>query len=231
MREYSPKRRTALVLAGSGTSGAYHAGVLKALDESGVKLDLVVGSGWARWRPPSPPWPAAAPLRRGRLLGGVSWDAFFRLRPALRVAILLLACSFGVFLLPVVLALMAGLLFPLLPDRRPRRARLTARVRRVSGRARPWCARRTWPRSPCRSSCCARWPSGPPGRGAARRRRLPRRFECAPRPAPGAGPPAAGLWEVARGPPSRRARLRRRSWAASTWPCSPRTSGSRASAS
>src|SRR5439155_16945246 len=45
MREYSPKRRTALVLAGSGTSGAYHAGVLKALDESGVKLDLVVGSG------------------------------------------------------------------------------------------------------------------------------------------------------------------------------------------
>ena len=45
MREYSPRRRTALVLTGSGTSGAYHAGVLKALDESGVKLDLVVGSG------------------------------------------------------------------------------------------------------------------------------------------------------------------------------------------
>ena len=45
MREYSPKRRTALVMSGSGTSGAYHAGVLKALDESGVKVDLVVGSG------------------------------------------------------------------------------------------------------------------------------------------------------------------------------------------
>ena len=45
MKEYSPKRRTALVLTGSGTSGAYHAGVLKALDESGVKIDLVVGSG------------------------------------------------------------------------------------------------------------------------------------------------------------------------------------------
>ena len=41
MREYSPRRRTALVLTGSGTSGAYHAGVLKALDESGVKLDLI----------------------------------------------------------------------------------------------------------------------------------------------------------------------------------------------
>ena len=45
MRDYSPRRRTAVVLAGSGTSGAYHAGVLKALDESGVKVDLAVGSG------------------------------------------------------------------------------------------------------------------------------------------------------------------------------------------
>src|SRR4029450_527978 len=33
--------------------------------------------------------------------------------PAARVTILLLACSFGVFLLPVVAALVAGLLFPL----------------------------------------------------------------------------------------------------------------------
>src|SRR2546425_10184978 len=45
MREYSPKRRTALVLTGSGASGAYHAGAMRALDESGVKVDLVVGSG------------------------------------------------------------------------------------------------------------------------------------------------------------------------------------------
>ena len=45
MRDYSPKLRTALVLAGTGAAGAYHAGVLKALDESGVKVDVVVGSG------------------------------------------------------------------------------------------------------------------------------------------------------------------------------------------
>src|SRR5258707_4321711 len=114
MREYSPRRRTALVLTGSGTSGAYHAGVLKALDESGVKLDLVVGSGVG-----------AVGAAFGAVAGGprlygergfwadVSWDGFFRLRPALRIAILLLACSFGVFLLPVLLALIAGLLFPL----------------------------------------------------------------------------------------------------------------------
>ena len=42
---YSPRLRTALVLTGTGTAGAYHAGVLRALDEAGVKLDVVAGRG------------------------------------------------------------------------------------------------------------------------------------------------------------------------------------------
>ena len=42
---YSPLRQTALVLAGTGTAGAYHAGVLRALHEAGVKLDIVAGQG------------------------------------------------------------------------------------------------------------------------------------------------------------------------------------------
>ena len=42
---YSPQRRTALVLTGAGTAGAYHAGVLRALHEAGVKLDIVGGRG------------------------------------------------------------------------------------------------------------------------------------------------------------------------------------------
>ena len=42
---YSPQRRTALVLTGIGTAGAYHAGVLRALHEAGVKLDIVAGRG------------------------------------------------------------------------------------------------------------------------------------------------------------------------------------------
>lgn len=112
MREYSPKRRTALVLTGTGTSGAYHAGVLRALDESGVKIDVVVGSGVGTIAA------AFASAAGGpRLYGengfwdGAGWDSFYRLRPALRTAILLLACSFGVFLLPVALALLAGVLF------------------------------------------------------------------------------------------------------------------------
>jgi hypothetical protein len=42
---YSPVRRTALVLSGTGADGAYHAGVLRALHEAGVKIDLVAGRG------------------------------------------------------------------------------------------------------------------------------------------------------------------------------------------
>ena len=112
MREYSPKRRTAVVLTGTGTSGAYHAGVLRALDESGVKIDLVVGSGVGTV---GAAFAAAAGGARlygeGGFWDGVGWDALYRLRAGLRTAILLLACSFGVFLLPVALALLAGILF------------------------------------------------------------------------------------------------------------------------
>src|SRR5262245_64660199 len=42
---YSPQRRTALVLSGTGTAGAYHAGALRALHEAGVKIDIVAGRG------------------------------------------------------------------------------------------------------------------------------------------------------------------------------------------
>ena len=42
---YSPQRRTALLLTGTGTAGAYHAGALRALHEAGVKLDIVAGRG------------------------------------------------------------------------------------------------------------------------------------------------------------------------------------------
>jgi hypothetical protein len=43
--QYSPERRTALVLTGTGADGAYHAGVLRALQEAGIKIDLVCGRG------------------------------------------------------------------------------------------------------------------------------------------------------------------------------------------
>ena len=114
MRDYSPKRRTALVLTGSGASGAYHAGVMRALDESGVKVDLVVGSGAGTVAAAF-----AAVAGGGKLYGtggfwdGAGWGSFYRFPPMLRAALLLLATAFGVFLFPVGLALLAGLLFPL----------------------------------------------------------------------------------------------------------------------
>jgi hypothetical protein len=43
--QYSPSRRTALVLCGTGAHGAYHAGVVRALQEAGVKIDVVAGQG------------------------------------------------------------------------------------------------------------------------------------------------------------------------------------------
>jgi Patatin-like phospholipase len=115
VRDYSPKRRTALVFTGSGTTGAYHAGVLRALDESGVKIDIVVGSGVGAV--------AAAYAAVGggpRLYGkrgfwdGARWSAFYRLRPVVRLAAALLGVSFAIFALPVLLGLVLGMLFPLL---------------------------------------------------------------------------------------------------------------------
>ena len=44
-RSYSTRLRTALIFTGTGTSGAYHAGVLRALHEAGIKIDLVGGRG------------------------------------------------------------------------------------------------------------------------------------------------------------------------------------------
>ena len=45
MTPYSPDCRTALVFSGTGVHGAYHAGVLRALQEAGVKIDVVAGQG------------------------------------------------------------------------------------------------------------------------------------------------------------------------------------------
>src|SRR3989442_8298575 len=109
MREFWPKRRTAVVLAGSGASGAYHAGVMRALDESGVKVDLVVGSGVGTVAAAF-----AAVAGGGKLYGtggfwdGAGWASFYRFPPALRVGPLLLAPALRVFLFSVGLPVLPG---------------------------------------------------------------------------------------------------------------------------
>ena len=42
---YSPERRTALLFTGTGADGVYHAGALRAIQEAGVKVDIVGGRG------------------------------------------------------------------------------------------------------------------------------------------------------------------------------------------
>ncbi len=44
-RLYSTRLRTAVVITGTGTAGAYHAGALRALHEAGIRVDLVAGRG------------------------------------------------------------------------------------------------------------------------------------------------------------------------------------------
>jgi len=115
LRDYSPKRRTAVVFTGAGATGAYHAGVLRALDESGVKIDLVVGSGAGTIAAAFAAVSGGAALYgKGGLWDGARRDSFYRLRPALRTALLLLGVSFGLFALPVLAGLVLGILFPLL---------------------------------------------------------------------------------------------------------------------
>src|SRR5512146_1942132 len=106
MKEYSPKRRTALVFSGSGATGAYHAGVLKALDESGVKIDLVVGSGIGVVAAAYAAVTGGAKLYGpGGFWSGVRWGSFYRLRPVVRLALALVGVSLGIFAAPVLLGL------------------------------------------------------------------------------------------------------------------------------
>jgi heme exporter protein D len=82
---YSPRHRTALVLTGTCTAGAYHAGVLRALAEAGVKIDLVAGHGigavgafFTAIEGGAPLWSADGFWRQRDVA------AFYRWRPALR---------------------------------------------------------------------------------------------------------------------------------------------------
>jgi hypothetical protein len=109
-RLYSTRLRTALVLAGSGTAGAYHAGVLRALHEAGVRIDLVAGRGMgavsamfaaidggARLWEPSGIWKSGATTRLYDWRGG------------LRIAVMALLAACAVLLFPFLLLALAVL--------------------------------------------------------------------------------------------------------------------------
>ncbi len=113
MKDHLLGHRTAVVFAGSGASGAYHAGVLKALDEAGVRIDLMVGSGVGVL---AAVFGAAA---SGSVLYGekglwreISARRVFRLRSGFRFLRALGLVALSAFLVPGLLALLLGLLLP-----------------------------------------------------------------------------------------------------------------------
>lgn len=111
---YAPQLRTALVFTGTGTAGAYHAGVMKALAEAGVKVDLVAGrgigvasamlaalDGGTRLWQPSGAWSGSRPAR------------LYRWRLPWRVAGWALALCFVVLAVPILVQLAAAILYPI----------------------------------------------------------------------------------------------------------------------
>jgi hypothetical protein len=107
-RQYSTRLRTALILTGSGTGGAYQAGVLRALHEAGIRIDLVAGRGIG----------AAGAMFTAMDGGAKLWDdnglwrnaaarRFYAWRPTLRAAGWALAAAGIVLALPPALLVLA----------------------------------------------------------------------------------------------------------------------------
>jgi hypothetical protein len=111
---YSPQLRTAILLTGNGTGGAYHAGVLRALHEAGVKLDVMSARGvgvvcalFAAIDAGAKTWEDGGVWRRRPAIDLYEW------RPSLRRALTLAMVAVAILAIPL-LVLAAGLVaYPL----------------------------------------------------------------------------------------------------------------------
>src|SRR2546426_384288 len=111
---YSPRRRTALVLTGTGTAGAYHAGVLRALHEAGVKLDIVAGRGigvvgalFAAIEGGQRLWDEAG-FWRAPVVGSL-----YRWRAALQLTAWTLALAVAIVAVPIAAVALGAIVFPI----------------------------------------------------------------------------------------------------------------------
>ncbi|HEX6975024.1 MAG TPA: hypothetical protein VF147_11510 [Vicinamibacterales bacterium] len=110
-RQYSTRLRTALVLTGTGTAGAYHAGVLRALHEAGVKIDLVAGRGVGSVGAYFAAVDGAARLWEEKgLWRGAPAAGFYGWRAAIRVAGWALVAAAVLFAVPLALLSIAVLI-------------------------------------------------------------------------------------------------------------------------
>jgi hypothetical protein len=108
---YSPRRRTGLLLCGAGTAGAYQAGVLNALAEAGVKIDIVAAHGPGVLNALCAAADGAAVLESGGPWTRSSLRRAYRWRPALRLAGVGLAIVLALLLSPALLLVGAGLIY------------------------------------------------------------------------------------------------------------------------
>jgi hypothetical protein len=106
---YSPRLRTAVLLCGTGTAGAYQAGVLRALTEAGVKIDVLAGHGAGVMTAlcgsidgGAGLWDPAGPWTHARLRQSYGW------RPALHAAALGFLIALLILLSPLVVLILAA---------------------------------------------------------------------------------------------------------------------------
>ena len=111
---YSPRRRTAAVLAGEGTSAAYLAGAMKSFSDAGLRIDLVVGKGAGALVAAFSSIQAESRLYGEQaFLRDAGRGSFFRWRPSYLIALCALAVSFGAFLSPALIAVGALFILPI----------------------------------------------------------------------------------------------------------------------
>jgi hypothetical protein len=111
-RLYDPDDTLGLMLGGGGARGAYQAGVLRAMTEAGLKIDVLAGHG-----------PGVMTSLAGAIDGGGRlWDASgpwasprlahaYRWRPALRIAGWGLVAAGAVLLSPLLVLALAALMY------------------------------------------------------------------------------------------------------------------------
>jgi len=110
---YSPQLRTAVVFSGAGTAGAYHAGVLRALNEAGVKIDLAAGRGMGALAA------VFAAIDGGQKLWGENafWDGdavqhLYDWRGSLKLAAWALAAALAIVVLPLAAVAVGAIVYP-----------------------------------------------------------------------------------------------------------------------
>lgn len=112
--EFSTHRRTAAILLGEGTSAAYLAGVMSALKNAGVRVDMILGKGAGALVAVFSAIDAEERLHGDAgLLARASGKRPWRLRPLYKMTLACLLVALAAFLSPVLFGLAAVLALPL----------------------------------------------------------------------------------------------------------------------